>query len=314
MEAAAEVPAIPLASSTEQEPTGKARAAGLDNSCASTFNGIIQENKRVPSSPEVKGQEAAQWPECLNPQHSCFSEELKLALQSDRHLVRSYTYTSDDSSSAGESSSSSTNLAESDELSSEKNEGRMTLWAGTYRPPDASLSPRDGEEQQQSCRAGPASSSRARLAKSSQSGASVKWVNTSSRKLPRMKKCQRTQKQKEQMQRVRRAREAVIRRKCTPQWIGSSSDGGSSSNSELDEVIACDNGQANQQDPLGTVPLSVFGQIEWELVGNVMIWRVRDRVQGSAVRSVPLLSSSPPLPFPLNSTPPLTSSQLYFTI
>lgn len=255
MEPAAELPEIPLASSAEQEPTGKALAAGLDSSCPSTFNGIIQENKRVPSSPEVKGQEAAQWTECLNPEHSCFSEELKLALQSDRHLVRSYTYTSDDSSSAGESSpSSSTNLAESDELSSEKNEGRMTLWSGTYRPPDVSPSARDGEEQQQYCRAGPASSSRARVAKPSQSNSNVKWVNASSRKLPRMKKCQRTQKQKEQMQRVRRAREAVIRRKCAPQWIGSSSDGGSSSNSELDEVIACDNGQANHQDPLGTVP------------------------------------------------------------
>ncbi|XP_038633694.1 E3 ubiquitin-protein ligase Arkadia-like [Scyliorhinus canicula] len=65
-----------------------------------------------------------------------------------------------------------------------------------------------------------------------------------------MKKCQRTQKQKEQIQRVRKAREAVIRRKCAPQWIGSSSEGGSSSNSELDEVITCDNGQANHQDHL----------------------------------------------------------------
>ncbi|XP_067872799.1 E3 ubiquitin-protein ligase arkadia-C-like isoform X2 [Heterodontus francisci] len=251
MEPAAELPEIPLASSLEQEPMGKAPPAGLDGSCPSMFNGIIPENSRVPSTSEVKGQEAAQWTECLNAEHSCFSEELKLALQSDRQFVRSYTYTSDDSSSVGDSSpSSSTNLAESDELSSEKNEGRMTLWAGTYRAPDGSPSARDGAEQQQCPRAGPASSSRVRVAKTVQSSSNVKWVNSSSRKLPRMKKCQRTQKQKEQMQRLRRAREAVIRRKCAPQWIGSSSDGASSSNSEVDEVIACDNGQANHQDPL----------------------------------------------------------------
>ncbi|XP_078059957.1 uncharacterized protein LOC144485731 isoform X8 [Mustelus asterias] len=251
MEPEAELPEIPIVSSVKQEPTGKAPAASLDSSCPTAFNGNLQENSRVPSTPEVKGPEAAQWTECLNAEHSCFSEELKLALQSDRNLVRSYTYTSDDSSSAGDSSpSSSTNLAESDELSSEKNEGRMTLWTGTYRSPDVSPSARDGEEQQQYTRAGLASSSRSRVAKTIQSSSNVKWVNSSSRKLPRMKKCQRTQKQKEQIQRVRRAREAVIRRKCAPQWIGSSSDGGSSSNSELDEVITCDNGQASHQDPL----------------------------------------------------------------
>ncbi|XP_041061184.1 E3 ubiquitin-protein ligase arkadia-C-like isoform X2 [Carcharodon carcharias] len=251
MEPEAELPEIPLASNVKQEPIGKAPAASLDHSCPSAFSGMIQENGRVPSTPEVKGPETAQWTECLNTEHSCFSEELKLALQSDRNLVRSYTYTSDDSSSAGDSSpSSGTNLAESEELSSEENEGRMTLWTGTYRPPNVNPSATGGEEQQQYTRAGLASSSRARVAKTIQSSSNMKWVNSSSRKLPRMKKCQRTQKQKEQMQRVRRAREAVIRRKCAPQWIGSSSDSGSSSNSELDEVITCDNGQANHQDHL----------------------------------------------------------------
>ncbi|XP_072339016.1 uncharacterized protein [Scyliorhinus torazame] len=250
MEPEAELPEIPVVSSVKQEPVGKAPVANLDSSCPTAFNGIIQENSRVPSTPEVKRPDAAQWTECLNAEHSCFSEELKLALQSDRNLVRSYTYTSDDSSSAGDSSpSSSTNLAESDELSSETNEGRMTLWTGTYRSPDVNPLARDGE-QQQCTRAGLASSSRSRVAKTIQSNPNVKWVNSSSRKLPRMKKCQRTQKQKEQIQRVRKAREAVIRRKCAPQWIGSSSEGGSSSNSELDEAITCDNGQANNQDHL----------------------------------------------------------------
>ncbi|XP_043576798.1 E3 ubiquitin-protein ligase arkadia-A-like isoform X3 [Chiloscyllium plagiosum] len=250
MEPEAESPEIPFAANTDEESTGKATVTSLDSSCPSTFNGIIQEN-RVHSTPEVKGPEAAQWPEYLNSEHSCFSAELKLALQSDRHLVRSYTYTSEDSSSAGDSSpSSSTNLAESDELSSEKNEGRMTLWAGSYRSSDDNPSTRDGEEQPQYDRAGPASSSRTRVAKTIQSSSNVKWVNSSSRKVPRIKKCQRTQKQKEQIQRVRRAREAVIRRKCAPQWIGSSSDGDSSSNSELDEVVACDSSQASHRNPL----------------------------------------------------------------
>ncbi|XP_060702293.1 E3 ubiquitin-protein ligase arkadia-A-like isoform X1 [Hemiscyllium ocellatum] len=250
MEPEAESPEIPFAANIDEESTGKTPVTSLDSSCPSTFNGIIQEN-RVHSTPEVKGPEAAQWPEYLNSEHSCFSAELKLALQSDRHLVRSYTYTSEDSSSAGDSSpSSSTNLAESDELSSEKNEGRMTLWAGSYRSSDDNPSTRDGEEQPQYDRAGPASSSRTRVAKTIQSSSNVKWVNSSSRKVPRIKKCQRTQKQKEQIQRVRRAREAVIRRKCAPQWIGSSSDGDSSSNSELDEVVACDSSQASHRNPL----------------------------------------------------------------
>ncbi|XP_051894054.1 E3 ubiquitin-protein ligase Arkadia-like [Pristis pectinata] len=248
MEPAAELPEIPLASSTEQELKGTTPSAGLDGSCPSPFNGIIQESNQVPLSPELKEQEPVQWMECLNPEHSSFSKELKLALQTDRHLVRSYTYTSDDSSSVGETSpSSSTNLAESDELLSEKNEGRMMIWMGTNRLPDASPSARIGGEYQENV-AGAASSSGAQDVKSSQ--LNIKAVSSSSRKLPRLKKCQRTQKQKEQMQRMRRSREAVIRRNCTPQWIGSSSDGGSSSNSELDEVITCDTDQTNHQEPL----------------------------------------------------------------
>lgn len=248
MEPTAELPEIPLASSTEQELKGTTPPAGLDGSCPLPYNGIIQDSNQVPLSPEVKEQQPVQWMECLNPEHSSFSKELKLALQTDRHLVRSYTYTSDDSSSAGETSpSSSINLAESDELLSEKNEGRMMMWTGTDRVPDASPPERIGGEHQESV-AGAASSSGAQDVKSSRSN--VKAVSSSSRKLPRLKKCQRTQKQKDQMQRIRRSREVVIRRKCTPQWIGSSSDGGSSSNSELDEVITCDNDQANHQEPL----------------------------------------------------------------
>ncbi|XP_069784483.1 E3 ubiquitin-protein ligase Arkadia-like [Narcine bancroftii] len=247
MEPAAKLSEIPPASSTEQELKGTTSSAGFGDSCPSPFNGNIQENNQVPLGPELKKQEAVQWMECLNPEHSSFSKELKLALQTDRHLVRSYTYTSDDASSVGETSpSSSTNLAESDELLPERNEGRMMMWMETNRLQDASPSKGIGGEYQENMD-GAASSSGAQDVESSQP--SVKVVSSTCRKLPQLKKCQRTPKQKEQMQRMRRSREVMIRRKCAPQWIGSSSDGSSSSNSEFEE-ITCDSDKTSHQEPL----------------------------------------------------------------
>ncbi|XP_062888864.1 E3 ubiquitin-protein ligase arkadia-A-like isoform X3 [Mobula hypostoma] len=248
MESTSKLPENPLVSSTEQELKGTPPSVGFDGSCPSPFNGIIQDINQVPLSSELKEQEPVQWMECLNPEHSSFSKELKLALQTDRHYVRSYIYASNNSSNAVETPpSSSTNLAESDELVSEKNEGRMMMWMGANRLPDGSPSARIREEHQENV-AGIASSSGTQNVKTGKFN--IKAVSSSSRKLLRLKKCQRTQQQKEQMQRMRRSREVMIHSKCTPQWIGSSSDGGSSSNSEIDEVITCDIDQTNHQEPL----------------------------------------------------------------
>ncbi|XP_072925021.1 E3 ubiquitin-protein ligase arkadia-C-like isoform X1 [Hemitrygon akajei] len=248
MDPAAKLPENPLVSSTEQELKGTPPSAGFDGSCPSPFNGIIQDINQVPLSPELKEQEPVQWMECLNPEHSSFSKELKLALQTDRHYVRSYIYASNNSSNAIETApSSSTNLAESGELVSEKNEGRMMMWMGANRLPDASLSARIAEEHRENV-AGIASSSGTQNVKTGKFN--IKAVSSSSRKLLRLKKCQRTQQQKEQMHRMHRSREVMIHSKCPPQWIGSSSDGGSSSNSEIDEVITCDIDQTNHQEPL----------------------------------------------------------------
>uniref|UniRef100_A0A4W3IG05 RING-type E3 ubiquitin transferase n=2 Tax=Callorhinchus milii TaxID=7868 RepID=A0A4W3IG05_CALMI len=253
MEPTAELPKILHACIADQLPAEKALAIFTDSPHPLAVNHVTQDDKIVTPDSKMKLQDeggtSTQWTRYLNREPSCFSEELKLALQSDRRL-QSYTHTSDDSSSGRELSlSSSTDLVDSDELSSENNEGRMTSWDGAHRPHQISTLVR-GEDPHHSCKTG--SAARLRLNKTNQSS-TTKWANVSSRKVPRMKKCQRTQKQKELVQRVRRAREAVIRKKCAAQWIGSSTDRDTSSNSDTEEVITCDDSQTNIRDPLDPI-------------------------------------------------------------